>query len=60
MKDNRAIIYLDESLANAPIRKRIKAFFDLQSTAVTWERDPHYTTDPRKLDDLFEEDFSRD
>lgn len=56
-KDNRAIIYLDETLSSAAARKRIRAFFDLESTPVTWKSDPHYTTDPEKLDAIFEEEF---
>jgi len=60
IKDNRAIIYLDEVLSSAAVRKRIRVFFGLHSTPVTWEGDPHYTTDPQKLDAIFEREFSRD
>lgn len=59
-KENRAIIYLDELLSSAAVRKRIREFFDLQSTPVTWKQDPHYTTDPQKLNAIFEQDLSRD
>lgn len=57
-KDDCAIIYLDESLAGAAVRQRIRAFFDLLSSKVTWQHDPHYTTDPRKLDDLFGQELA--
>ena len=60
IKDNRANIYLDETLSSAAVRKRIRAFFELQSTPVTWKRDPHYTTDPQKLNAIFGPNFSRD
>jgi hypothetical protein len=59
-KDTRAIIYLDEALSSTSVKRRIRAFFDLRSTPVTWERDPHYTTDPKKLDALFEQEFPRE
>lgn len=59
-KDHCAIIYLDEALSGAAVRKRIRAFFDLQSTPVSWKGDPHYTTDPQKVDVIFEQEFSRE
>lgn len=59
-KKNRAIIYRDGSLSSPTVKKRIRAFFDLQSTPVVWERDPHYTTDKHKLEDLFDEELSRE
>lgn len=57
-KDQCAIIYLDEALSILAVRKRILAFLDLQSMPVTWEKDPHYTTDKQKLDALSKREFS--
>jgi len=55
--DQRAIIYLDAALSGAAVRKRIRSFFDLADTPVTWREDPHYTTDARNLKALLDREF---
>jgi hypothetical protein len=45
----RSIVYLDKTLDRPNTRKTIAKFFDLDLANVTWESDPHYTTDPNRL-----------
>ncbi|MGB0580685.1 MAG: hypothetical protein ACPGVU_13360 [Limisphaerales bacterium] len=56
-KDRRAIIYLDASLSDVAVRKRIRSFFDVTDIPVTWKEDPHYTTDARKLKAMLDREF---
>jgi hypothetical protein len=56
-EDQCAIIYLDAALSDAAVRKRIRSFFDLTDTPVTWKEDPHYTTDARQLKAMLDREF---
>jgi len=59
-EEQRAIIYLDASLSGTAVRKRIRSFFDLADTPVSWKEDPHYTTDARKLKAMLDREFGDD
>ena len=50
-----AIIYLDARLLNDDIKAKITQFFDLKNEEVVWRTDPHYTTDDKNLERLFNE-----
>ena len=45
----RSIVYLDKTLDTPKTHKTIARFFDLDLANVTWESDPHYTTDRNRL-----------
>lgn len=50
---SRAIVYLDARLLKADIKAKITQFFDLINEEVVWRTDPHYNTDDKNLERLF-------
>jgi hypothetical protein len=53
--DDQAIVYMDARLQSAKIRRAIANFFDLADAATTWESDTHYTTDPNRIREMFDD-----
>lgn len=48
-------IFCDKLLLQSEIKTSIKSFFGLQRQPVLWSSDPHYTTNPVDLDQLWSE-----
>jgi hypothetical protein len=52
-KEKAAVVYMDKVLLRSEAaKKKVAAFFDLESARTRWESDPHYTTDPDEIDSL--------
>ena len=51
------IVYLDEVLCGDDSKAAIKSYFELGDGPIRWELDPHYTTDPEKLQQLLDREF---
>lgn len=55
--NHKAIVYMDKQLHSKQIKQLIRDFFQLNSTAVTWAIDEHYTTDLQEINDIFDDDL---
>jgi len=51
----KSMVYMDKSLFLNDIKVKISIFFGLKN--VVWRSDPHYTTDPETISNLFEDDW---
>lgn len=54
-KTSTARIFMDDLLFKETTKKKILKYFDLCTTNVQWEKDPHYTTDTNDIDFLFDD-----
>jgi hypothetical protein len=51
----QAIVYMDARLHSPKIRRAVADFFEIADAATTWESDTHYTTDPNRIRELFDD-----
>jgi hypothetical protein len=51
--EDRYVIYLDECLMNTKDKAALKRAFSLTKEDCVFRSDPHYCTDPSRIDDLF-------
>ncbi|RLJ22495.1 hypothetical protein DJ030_01415 [bacterium endosymbiont of Escarpia laminata] len=54
-KHTKYIVYMDEVLHQEITKLAISEFFGLRKNEIKWETDPHYVTDQRSIDRLFDD-----
>ena len=52
---NLHIIFMDKVLFNKSTKQKIRSFFEIDNTKVSWNTDPHYTTELSDLDKCFDD-----
>ena len=53
-REQKAVVYMDKKLLKSEAtRSKVAAFFDLDP-ASAWKSDPHYTTNPTEINNLFD------
>lgn len=53
-REKTAVVYMDKVLLRSKaVKNKVTAFFDLDPSAVEWNSDPHYTTDPDEIEKMF-------
>ena len=50
----QTIVYMDAVLHTVKIRRAVALFFQLGDADIKWETDAHYTTNPDRIDALFD------
>ena len=54
-ENHNTIVYMDKQLHSKPVKQLIRDFFQLNSIAVIWAIDEHYTTDLQEINDIFDD-----